>query len=523
MQFFYDVTELAQRDHHTGIQRVVRSILMQLMSNPPPGCTVEPVRARHHQEGYLYARRFTRAFLGATAQAAGDAVDSPIEPDAGDIFLRLELQPEVVLAQADTYADLRGVGVKVFFGVHDLLPIHMPQYFPEGTAEAHHRWLGRLARADGLVCVSRTVADEVAQWMTGESIQRLRPLKLGWFHLGADLAGSAPTRGLPPNARQVLAALAAAPSFLMVSTLEPRKGHRQALAAFEQLWARGDRVQLVLVGQHGWHMTPFVEGLKSHPELGRRLHWLHPVSDEYLDQIYAACTCLLAASEGEGFGLPLIEAARHQRPILARDLPVFHEVAGPHATYFSGLSPETLAHAVTHWLALHTGGRAPLSTPLRVQSWKESTEQLMQVLLGGQWHQDWVSDGVLRLHGDDPRLHSHGGQRLGRQIHSTGQSGHLVYGPYVFLAAGRYEVRLLGRFAGPRGANPNMEVTGDGGNRRLARLDLYGHGLDEDSERVLAFELKDDCADLEVRVWVEDCNVVTVHRMEIHPLPAHTR
>jgi hypothetical protein len=27
MQFFYDVSELAQHDHQTGIQRVVRSVL----------------------------------------------------------------------------------------------------------------------------------------------------------------------------------------------------------------------------------------------------------------------------------------------------------------------------------------------------------------------------------------------------------------------------------------------------------------------------------------------------------------
>jgi hypothetical protein len=35
-------------------------------------------------------------------------------------------------------------------------------------------------------------------------IQRLRPLKIGWFHLGADIENSVSTRGLPSNSEQSL-------------------------------------------------------------------------------------------------------------------------------------------------------------------------------------------------------------------------------------------------------------------------------------------------------------------------------
>ena len=518
MQFFYDVSELAQHDHQTGIQRVVRSVLAQLLANPPQGYSVEPVLAHRNQEGYYYARRFTQEFLGLTVGEVNSATDAPIDPQVGDIFLRLELQPEVVLLQADYYADLRSLGVKVFFGVHDLLPIWIPQFFPEGTEDKHTRWLGRLARADGLVCVSRSVADEVGQWLCEESPKRLRPLKLGWFHLGADLAGSMPTKGCPEDARHTLAALAACPSFLMVGTIEPRKGHAQTLAAFEQLWLRGLNVNLVVVGRHGWHMEAFVERLKNHPELGRHLHWPQSVSDEYLDQIYAASTCLLAPSEGEGFGLPLIESARHELPILARDLAVFREVAGDCASYFSGLEPSALAAAVQNWLDLNAKGLAPQSTRMPRQTWAQSTEKLLSVVLGGHWYKEWIPDGVIRLRGSDTRLISKFGRRAGRHIHSTGQAGHLVYGPYMFLAAGRYEVRIKGSFAGQPGPNPNIDVAVRGGNDLLARSDLYSDRWGEESDRVLGFNVATDCTDLEIRVWVEACNVVTLSMVEIHPI-----
>ena len=107
-----------------------------------------------------------------------------------------------------------------------------------------------------------------------------------------------------------------------------------------------------------------MERLRNHPELGKQLIWLDGISDEYLEKIYAESTCLIAASEGEGFGLPLIEAAQHRMPILARNIPVFQEVAGPHAMYFEGMAPEQLAHAVVRWLDMRTGNQVPDSSTM---------------------------------------------------------------------------------------------------------------------------------------------------------------
>ena len=65
-----------------------------------------------------------------------------------------------------------------------------------------------------------------------------------------------------------------------------------------------------------------------------------------LEKVYAASTCLISASEGEGFGLPLIEAAQHKIAIIARDIPVFREVAGDHAFYFNGNESTDLPKAI---------------------------------------------------------------------------------------------------------------------------------------------------------------------------------
>jgi glycosyltransferase involved in cell wall biosynthesis len=123
--------------------------------------------------------------------------------------------------------------------------------------------------------------------------------------------------------------------------------------------------------------------LRAHSELNRRLFWLDGVSDEYLDKVYAASTCLIAASEGEGFGLPLIEAAQREIPIIARDIPVFREVGGDCVFYFSnGKSPKALAEAIKEWLRLYTAGKHPKSDGLPYLTWTESAGKLLDIILG---------------------------------------------------------------------------------------------------------------------------------------------
>jgi glycosyltransferase involved in cell wall biosynthesis len=93
--------------------------------------------------------------------------------------------------------------------------------------------------------------------------------------------------------------------------------------------------------------------------------------------LYKSSACLVSASEGEGFGLPLIEAAKQGIPILARDLPVFREVAGDHAFYFRGLSAKDLALAIEAWCKLDQSNQVPDSKRIPILTWAQSAKQLV--------------------------------------------------------------------------------------------------------------------------------------------------
>ena len=386
-QLLVDISAMVQFDMRTGIQRVVRSVLKALLEDTPAGFRVEPVYSAGGGAPFRYARRYMAGMLGIDGWQLDDA---PVDAAQGDLFLGLDLATHGTRLNEPRLQQFRNRGVQIYFVVYDILPILRPHMFAPSAEPDFKAWLPMIARvADGLVCISRAVADEVADYLDALDVVETparRPLQIGYFHLGADIGSSEPSAGLPAAADDILRQLAARPTVLMVGTIEPRKGHAQALAAFELLWARGIEVNLVIVGKQGWMVESTVAQLRQNPRAGKQLLWLDSASDEMLGKLYATAQVLLAASEGEGFGLPLIEAAQHGIAIIARELPVFREVAGEHAYYFDGETPAALANAVAAWLRLHAEGRAPVSSGMPWLTWSESTLQLRSCILEQRWH-----------------------------------------------------------------------------------------------------------------------------------------
>lgn len=380
-QLLVDISQLVMLDAKTGIQRVVRSVLGGFMRNPPSSYAVVPIYWDGTQ--YRQARQFISKLLpDFFGSIAGSIIDEIVDISCNDIFLGLDLTAHLAPNTRETLERFRSLGIDIYFVVYDILLIHHPEWWPRDSDVTFRRWLEIISElSTGLVCISQATANAIKDWLLYFPPQRADCLKIDYFHLGADIDQSIPSGGLPDNAESVLAALRSAPTVLMVGTVEPRKGHAQALNAFDLLWQNGIAVNLVIVGQHGWDVEVLAKQLDTHPELGQRLFWLKGISDEYLSEVYAISTVLLAASLGEGFGLPLIEAAQRHLPIIARDLPVFREVAGNYAFYFDGEQPEQLATAIEKWLTLYHEGDIPSSAEMPWLTWTESTEQLLKAIL----------------------------------------------------------------------------------------------------------------------------------------------
>ena len=344
-QLLVDISEIITRDASSGIQRVVRGMLLQLLTESPAGYQVKPVFAERHQ-GYRYAPVNTVCLQADDAQRASaqQAIVSP-----GDIFLGLDLAAHLLPRHQGQLLHWKRSGVRICVLVYDLLPLLHPHWFKPVRYKTFSKWLKTLAiYADDLFCISETVRGELCHMLASRYGLPCGVPRLHTIPLGADLEATMPSSGCTKEERNMLEHLLNREFVLMVGTVEPRKGYAEALGAFEQLWSGGEQTALVIVGKPGWKTEALQEGLRSHAERHGRLYWFEQATDELLQDLYKGAKWVLLASEAEGFGLPLVEALRHGKAVMARDIPVYREVGGENVVYFEhGLLAESMKRFLT--------------------------------------------------------------------------------------------------------------------------------------------------------------------------------
>lgn len=98
--------------------------------------------------------------------------------------------------------------------------------------------------------------------------------------------------------------------------------------------------------------------------------------------LLGGAAALVSASLDEGFGLPLVESMNAGTPVLISDIPIFREIGGEAAGYFSATDESAFADAVRdlerpgEWSRRSQLGVAQAST----FSWDRSAEALLQLL-----------------------------------------------------------------------------------------------------------------------------------------------
>jgi glycosyltransferase involved in cell wall biosynthesis len=376
-QLFVDVSAICHVDIHTGIQRVVREVLIELLKNEVFGYRIEPIYAGSSY-GYRYARRFTAKFLGFDP---GSICDDAVEVWKNDVFWGLDLSTYTTIVNKNQIFNWQKIGVKILFTVYDLMPVLHPETTLPIVTENHRIWLETISNADGLLAISQTVMNDLRDWLNLFHFQKNHEIKLGWTHLGANIHSSNKNRHKNFNILQKFNINEKNLKFLMVGTIEIRKAHEQVIDAFEHLWASGMDIQLVIVGRPDWKSQIPAERIRKHPEFQRRLIWIESPDDNVLENIYKICDCLIAASINEGFGLPLIEAAMRGVPIIARDIPVFREVAGDNIFYFAGNNSSELANMIQKWIHDYKNGLSPNSNKINWLTWEQSTKRMLDFIL----------------------------------------------------------------------------------------------------------------------------------------------
>lgn len=175
-------------------------------------------------------------------------------------------------------------------------------------------------------------------------------------HLGVDGTVYRPIRGAKlPKCKLLSTRRAGAEEvpegFLFISVGLPsfRKGFDLLSRAFEIVFAKDRDCALVCAVTHSSSNVPELAACRK---MKSRIYALEGHYDEHqMARIYSACDAYVTASRGEGWNLPLCEAAACGLPVICGANTSHNEVAGPDAFMFrpEGAAPVVGAESVSPW------------------------------------------------------------------------------------------------------------------------------------------------------------------------------
>ena len=181
--------------------------------------------------------------------------------------------------------------------IHDLVPLHFPDWVHRRTVRMHGAKYRHAARACDVVIVNSR--------FTGDDVVETLGIDRGRVHVaypGVDPAFT--PEGASAEGEYLLA----------VGTLEPRKNLANAIEAAQRLG-----VELRVVGARGWG------GVEAR---GSGVTWLGYPSDAELPALYRGAAAFVYPSRFEGFGIPVLEAMACGAPCVVSSHPSLDEAAG---------------------------------------------------------------------------------------------------------------------------------------------------------------------------------------------------
>lgn len=337
-----------------------------LPGSSPPASTVrysEPAirTAANGASAAAHLREAEDALRAALVDAGAPASLAGVEAGMSSLFsklildndadgLRIAVAPGDVIFYPAYWHDidpqyleaLRKQGAKIFILVHDILPITHAGFYRSPWREHFAENLLAVAKiADGMLAVSRYTANGVKMFASENNVllRRIDVLHNGFDHLvqDEDLRGLVDRELYRPGflRKKVYDFFAVNQPYMMVGTIEPKKGHIPVIQSFEALWSAGIDRQLVLVGRRGWMEEKVVEKIETSPFFGDKLFWFDNMDDTDLYFAYRHSRALIFSSYAEGFGIPIIEAFMSKLPVVCYDTDISREVAGRYGLFYS--------------------------------------------------------------------------------------------------------------------------------------------------------------------------------------------
>ncbi|MFN6531316.1 glycosyltransferase family 1 protein [Nostoc sp. ChiSLP03a] len=429
MKIFIDCTHTAKHTYkNTGIHRVVRELTSELLKISSNRTDIEIVVV-------MFDGSFMRRTTSLDQQQDGNFVKvnkylalSKINIKVQSLFLKLKnkfinfldvlnlidwlysnsankkaflefegsiVQPGDIYVIADANWDLpktyylflqllKRHKVTILVICYDLIPIRFPEFSSKKFTKAFTKFYSDYSTLfDKVLCISKKSAEDYINAknhgiLASNNSQIVTSFRLGCNYYKKILLDEE-NNSLDVNFQRLINKK----YILVVGSLVPHKNIKTIIAAFDLLInASRDDVFLIFAGNKGWH-SETDKLIESNKMYGKLIHILGSVTDAQLDFLYQNCYCLVQASFYEGFGLPVVEALQHCKPVIASNGGSLPEVGGDFCRYFSPTQPTELYEALKELLdsdIYYSNLVERIKNEYIPFSWQQSAEEFLSCL-----------------------------------------------------------------------------------------------------------------------------------------------
>lgn len=332
-----DVTHTARNDVNTGIQRVVRELAPRWVAANPETCLavfdemhggwrgLSPVEQDRTIHWTTYRKTLGTASAIARGSNRQEGPDKPLLVPWHATILTAEIvgrgrHSEVMATAADCAPNHLGMVV------HDLIPYFLPEFVSNPTRLAFGDSFTVIKSANRVSCVSNTVASGLGKICEHVSHEQGHVPEVKAQPLPSN-ARSVREPITPALRKSVLGSYSDVPLVLSVSSLEPRKNHRNSLIAAELLWQQGHEFQLLYISGNKWKHSSFTGLLKLLQAKGRPVRVVERASDEFLNAAYQLARFTVFVSLSEGYGLPVVESLAFDTPVVVSGIGSMREIS----------------------------------------------------------------------------------------------------------------------------------------------------------------------------------------------------